>query len=228
MRLACYQGIGESRQALTVIEGISLMTKFFIPGNTPARSEEIYEWIVRYVKAMLDCKLDPARIFSLDYTHEGERFRATVGEIEPRTGQLVIAILRSDTYLICTPYYGVRRGEPMPVGLSEADEVQYFEGLDNARQKLQVAVKALDASAGSIQSRVHSAADALAPVEIDDLPPTMVADFLSLKHKLSWKGNQGDTIDLMSDAEAEAAAAAIRALYVDVLRPASEPDEAHR
>ena len=43
------------------------------------------------------------------------------------------------------------------------------------------------------------------------------ADFLSLKHKLSWKGNQADTIDLMSDAEAQDAAAAIRALYVDVL-----------
>jgi len=203
------------------------MTKFFIPGNTPARSEEIYEWIVRYVKAMMDCKLDPVRIFSLNYTHEGKQLRATVGEIEPRTGQLVLAILRSDTYLICTPYYGVQRGEPMPVALSEADEVQYFEGLDNARQKLAMAVKALDATAGSIQSRVHSAAVALAPVEIDDLSPTMVADFLSLKHKLGWKGNQDDTIDLMSDAEAEDAAAAIRALYVDVLRPAAKP-EAHR
>lgn len=200
------------------------MTKFFIPGNTPERSEQVYAYVIRYVEAMLDCDIDPVRICSVVYIHEGQPVRAAVGEIEPRTGQLVIAILRSDAYLICTPYYGVQRGEPIRVGLSEANEVQYFEGLDNARENLKVAVKALDTSQGSIQSRIHSAAVALAPVVIDDFPPTLVADFFSLRHKLSWKGNQADTIDLMSDAEAEDAAAAIRALYVDVLSAAPEPE----
>lgn len=193
------------------------MTKFFIPGNPPARSEQVYAWVIRYVKAMLDCDIDPVRIYSLVYTHEDKQVRAAVGEIEPRTGQLVIAILRSDAYLICTPYYGVQRGEPMRVGLSEATGVQYFEGLDNARENLKLAVEALDTNEGSPQSRIHSAAVVLAPVVIGDFPPTMVADFLSLTHKLSWKGNQADTVDVMSDAEAEDAAAAIRSLYVDAL-----------
>ncbi len=193
------------------------MTGFFIPGNTPARSEEVYAYVVSYVKAMLDCEIDPVRICAFDYTHEGQQFTAAVGEIEPRTGQLVIAILRSDAYLICTPYYGVQRGEPIRVGFSEVSGVRYFEGLDNARENLEVAVNALDTGAGSVKARIHAAAVALAPVAIGDFPTAMAADFLSLKHKLTWRGNQADTIDGMSDAEAEGAAAAMRALYRDVL-----------
>jgi hypothetical protein len=195
--------------------------KFFVPGNTPQRSQEVYDWIVRYVSAMLDCKVDPVHILSLDYKHEGQPFTATVGEIDQRSGQLVIAILRSDSYLICTPYYGVERGEPLRVDFSDVEGVGYFSGLDNARESLKVAVERLDLSTGSIQSRVHLAAAALNPVVIEDFPPALVSDFLSLKHKLSWKGSQDDTIDLMNDGEAEDAAAAIRALYVDVLRPPS-------
>jgi hypothetical protein len=200
------------------------MTKFFVPGNTAARSEEIYQWILRYVKAMLDCKLDAARIYALSYTRDGQQLKVTVGEVDPRTGQLVIAILRSDTYLICTPYYGVQRGEPMQVTFAEANEVQYFEGLDNARQKFEAAVKALDAASGSIQSRVQSATSALSSVEMDELPATMAADYLSLKYKLSWRGTQEGTIAQMSDAEASDAAGAVKALYVDLLRPALQPE----
>jgi hypothetical protein len=200
------------------------MAKFFIPENTPRRSEELYQWIVRYVTAMLDCQIDPVRIYSLDYTRDGHQFKATVGEIEPRTGQLVMAILRSDSFLICTPYYGVRRGEPLPVAVAELCSVQYFEGLDNAREGLAVAVRTIDAGAGPIQSRLQLAAAAIATVGIGDFPPALVPDFLSLKYKLTWQGDQGVTIGQMDDSEAEAAAAAIKALYVDTLRHASEPE----
>jgi hypothetical protein len=201
------------------------MTKFFLPANARGRSEQVYEWIVRYVEAMLECKVDPVRIFSLEYTHEGQQYKATVGEVDTRAGQLVVAILRSDTsYLICTPYYGVERGEPLPVALSDVVDVQYFEGLDHARQKLKIAVEALDARDGSIQSRVHLASAGFDQVAIDDLPPGLVADFLSLKHKLTWKGTEDETIDRMSEAEAEDAASSIRALYVDALRPAPAPE----
>ena len=48
------------------------MAKFFIPGSTPKRSEEIYSWIVRYVKAMIDCEIEPVRIYSLAYSYEGK------------------------------------------------------------------------------------------------------------------------------------------------------------
>ena len=200
------------------------MAKFFVPGNAPQSSESVYDWIVRYVKAVTDCEIEPVRIFSLDYTHEGRQFKVTVGERDPRTGQLVIAILRSDAYLICTPYYGVRMGEPMRVSVSEVREVQYFEGLDHARQYLSAAVQVLDAGDGSLQSRVHAAAAALSPVLLDDFPAGMAGDYLSLMHKLGWRGSQDDTIRQMTDAEAEDAAAAIRVLYVDVLRPAPGTD----
>jgi hypothetical protein len=207
---------------LTVIERDRLMPEFFIPENTPRRSEELYQWILRYVTAMLDCQIDPVRIYSLDYARGGHQFKATVGEIEPRTGQLVMAILRSNAFLICTPYYGVRRGEPLSVDFSELCAVQYFEGLDNAREKLGLAVRSLDASADAIQSRLQSAAAAIATVGIGDFPPAMVPDFLSLKYKLTWQGDPGVTVGRMGDAEAEAAAAAIKALYVDTFRTASE------
>jgi len=197
------------------------MTKFFVPANRPNRSEEIYNWIVRYVKAMLDCDIDPVRIFSLTYRHEGQEYRAAVGEVDQRTGQLVVAILRSESYLICTPYYGVNRGEPMSVDFADAKAVQYFEGLDNARENLKLAVQTLDAGDGTIQSRVRAAAAALAPVAMEDFPAEMAGDFLSLTHRLSWKGGQEETIALMTDDEAEAAASAMRALYVDALRPAA-------
>ena len=205
------------------------MPLFFIPGNhTPQRAEEIYEYIVGFVKELIGCEIEPARIYSLTYTRDGQRFTVTVDGQEPRTGQVVMAILRSNDYLICTPSHGVRRGEPLQIGLSEVDEIEYFEGtLDHVREKFRVAVATLDEGSGSIQSRVHSAAVTLATVFLDDSPPTIVSDLLSLNHKLAWRGNLDDTIAQMSDAEAEDAAAAIRALYVDVLRPAPEP-EAYR
>ena len=103
--------------------------------------------------------------------------------------------------------------------MSEVDEIEYFEGtLDHVREKFRVAVATLDEGSGSIQSRVHSAAVTLATVFLDDSPPTIVSDLLSLNHKLAWRGNLDDTIAQMSDAEAEDAAATIRSLYVDVLR----------
>jgi hypothetical protein len=200
------------------------MAKFFIPGSAPNRTEEMYAWIVRYVKAMMDCEVDPVRIYSLAFSHEGRQLRVTIGEEEPRTRQLVIAILRSNTYLICTPYYGVRRGEPMQVSFSDVSEVQYFEGIDRARETLKTAVQALDDSSNSSQAQIHSAATTLDAVLVDDFPPVVAGEFLSVKHKLTWRGNPDDTIHHMSAAEAEDTAAAIRALYVDVLRLSLEPE----
>jgi hypothetical protein len=197
------------------------VTQFFIPGSSAAKSEQVYAYVIRYVKAMLDCEIDPARISSIAYRHDGEPARACVGEIEKRTRQLVIAILRSDAYLICTPYYGVQRGEPIRVELSDVSEVQYFAGLDNARENLKAAIDALD-TPGSIQARIRFAAVPLAAVSIDDFPSAMVADFLSLKHMLSWRGNQADTLTSMSDTDAHHTEAAIRALYLEA--QAAAPD----
>ena len=194
------------------------MPAFFVPESRPQGSEELYQWIVRYVTAMLDREVEPIRIYSLTYLREGQRFTATVGEIEPRTGQLVMAILRSGSFLICTPYYGVRRGEPLAVTIAEACDVQYFEGPENAREMLRQAVASLDGAAGQPRSRLEAAARALDRVEIGDFPFAVVPDFLSLRHILTWQGGSEATIGRMTASEMEVTAAAIRSLYVETLR----------
>jgi hypothetical protein len=110
----------------------------------------------------------------------------------------------------------VQRGEPIPVSFSEAGEVQYFEGLGNALEALNLAVRALDSDA-TIGPRLRLAALALERAGFDDFPGTMVPDFISLSHKLTWRGDREATLARMTDAEAESAAAAIRALYIHVL-----------
>jgi hypothetical protein len=199
------------------------MPIFFVPENGPVQSEDLYQWIVRYVQAMLDCRIEPVRIFALAYTYEGRQMVATVGETDARTGQLVIAILQSNDYLICTPYYGVRRGEPIRVAASDAVKVQCFQGLDNAREQLREAVSVLDHAGGPLQSRLRSAARALESLSLDDFPAVMAAEFLSLQHRLAWRGAPADTTSQMPDAEARAAATAMRTLYVEVLRSVATP-----
>jgi hypothetical protein len=54
-------------------------------------------------------------------------------------------------------------------------------------------------------------------VGIDDFPASMVADFISLEYKLTWRGDRKSTLARMTDAEGERAATAIRSLYVQVL-----------
>jgi hypothetical protein len=210
------------------VEGeTNLMPQFFIPGgDSRQKSEEVYQWICGYVREMIGWEINPARIYSLSYARDGEQFVATVGQPDPRTGQLVVAILQSNTYLICTPSHGVYRGEPIQVAISDVSEVQYFEGLDYVREKLRAAVAALDDDSGTLQSRVQTAAATLGSVPVDEFPPEVVGDFVSLKHKLAWRGTQEETIRQMSDAEAEDAMATIRALFVDALRIAPAPQRA--
>ena len=193
------------------------MTKFFVPGHSEKSGEDLYVWIIRYVEAMTDYQIRPGRIFSLSYAREGQEFRAAVGEVDARTGQLVVAILRADAYLICTPYYGVQRGEPIRVEFGAARGVEYFEGLDHAREGFKVAVEVVDGAAGSLRSRLEAATEALKPVLLEDFPASLAAEFLSLRHKLGWRGSREETIRQMTDGEAADAVAAIRRLYVELL-----------
>jgi hypothetical protein len=200
------------------------MPRFFVPESGSVGSEDLYQWIVRYVQAVIDCQVGPARILSLAYTAEGRQWESTVGEPDPRTGQLVMAILRSADYLICTPYYGVRRGQPLRIASSDVTQVRYFDGLENASKHLRQAIDVLDTDSGTLQSRLRSAVVQLGQLSLDDFPPIMAADFLSLQHLLSWRGEYDATIREMPDSEALTAALAMRALYVDVLSSVGLPD----
>lgn len=101
--------------------------KFFIPyASDEAEAESVWnscrEWAIQNCG---EVKRD--KIFRVDYLHEGERLFAEVGQPEPRTGEMVIAILDSFTYLVCTPNRGVIRGGPILVGHHESIGIQRFE-----------------------------------------------------------------------------------------------------
>lgn len=103
--------------------------QFFIPHAEESSSdpEQIYAAIVEFAEEQSGWKVQDRRIYSLEYHHEGKRYTARVGEYEPRTREEVIAILRSVTYLVCTPKRGVARGEAMMVGMNEVDAVIDFD-----------------------------------------------------------------------------------------------------
>jgi len=71
--------------------------------------------------------LDGPKIFRIEYIHDGKEYSAEVGKQDPRTGELVIALLESATYLVCMPNRGIMRGEPMLVGKDEIRNVEAFE-----------------------------------------------------------------------------------------------------
>jgi len=200
-----------------------MAVRFFIPGTDPDITEDFYRYIVRYVQEMTDLVVEPPRIFSITYMHEGQQFLARVGEPDPRTSQLVMAILRSDAYLICTPYYGVRRGEPISIARSQVREVVYFEGLDTARETFALAVSLLDGAPDAAPtSTVAQAGRLVSALSLDDFPATLSGDFLSLKHKLTWTGISGSSPRRIDDVTTQDVAHSIRSLYVDILRFNSE------
>ena len=195
-----------------------MATEFFVPGNDPESGEEMYLWIVRYVKEVMGIEIEPIRIFSLTYAIQGQVFSATVGEQDPRTGQIVLAILRSEEYLICTPYYGVRRGEPIRIARSEVQKVDYFRGLDNSQEQLRSIVTALYDRRSPLGLRLHSAGKALLEtMDMDDFPATIAVSYLSLTYRLTWKGALDTTIAQIDDREMGEIATEIKNLYVDVL-----------
>ena len=74
-------------------------------------------------------KISGRRIRRLSYIHDSKQFEAVVGEIEPRSGEPVVAILESepDLFLVCTPNHAVARGLPILVGRDEVITVEEFE-----------------------------------------------------------------------------------------------------
>lgn len=102
--------------------------KFFIPhAKDDKQAEDVYESTKKFAKQQMSWEIADRRIRKLQYSHEGKDFVAEVGKVESRTGEEVIAILESRTFLICTPRRGVLGGEPMMVGKNDAHHVEDFE-----------------------------------------------------------------------------------------------------
>ena len=54
-------------------------------------------------------------------------YHVEVGKPDPRNNELVIAILKSNTYLVCTPNRGVVRGIPILVGQDKVERTTDFQ-----------------------------------------------------------------------------------------------------
>jgi hypothetical protein len=102
--------------------------KFFVPAtNTPQSAEDIWEGTVKFAKQNLGWNIADRRIFRIEYSHEGKSYIAEVGQSSQVNRELVLVILESNAYLICTGNRGVLRGEPILVGKGEVRSVTEFE-----------------------------------------------------------------------------------------------------
>ncbi|MEW6686790.1 MAG: hypothetical protein AB1393_11390 [Candidatus Edwardsbacteria bacterium] len=102
--------------------------KFFIPGAKDDReAQDILESIKKFAKKTTGWNVTDRKIFSIKFKHRRKEYVAEVGQQDWVTGETVIAILESDTFLVCTPNQGVIRNMPILVGKREVDSIVDFE-----------------------------------------------------------------------------------------------------
>jgi hypothetical protein len=101
--------------------------KFFVPGaDDNEKTEEIYTATKKF--AISNCgPITDRKIQNLTFKDHGKIVHAEVGQIEPITGETVVAILEANTYLICTPNRGVLKGIPILVGKHEVISTTDFD-----------------------------------------------------------------------------------------------------
>lgn len=122
------------------------MPEFFIPYMPdPEAQERTWAAIKSFAVEQHGWKgVTEARVFRVDYVHDGKHMEAEVGKPHPygyettwerpppRQREWVVAILEVEggPYLVCTENRGVLRGEPILVGSSEHYRVIYFDSYE--------------------------------------------------------------------------------------------------
>jgi len=102
-------------------------TKFFIPkAKDDAQAQEVWKCVKKFAEETLDWDISDRRIFSIAYQKHGKDYCVEVGKPDPRNGELVVVILESMTYLVCTPNRGVLRGTPLLIAESELTDITDF------------------------------------------------------------------------------------------------------
>jgi len=102
--------------------------KFFVPNeNDPEKAEELYQAIKQFAAEVKGCAIGGRRVRSITFRDGGYIVQALVGRPEPCKGGIVIAILESESYLVCTPDRGALKGEPLMVGKHEVTDSEDFE-----------------------------------------------------------------------------------------------------
>jgi len=90
-------------------------------------AEKLYQAVKKFAAETKGWSIGERRIRSITFRDHGRIVKATVGRPDPCEGGLVVAILESETYLICTPTRGVQKGEPLMVGKDEVSDVEEFD-----------------------------------------------------------------------------------------------------
>lgn len=102
--------------------------RFFVPkAKDDTQAQAVWEATKKFAEENLRCQVSERRIFSIAYHHHGKDYYVEVGKPDPRNGELVIAILESNPYLICTPNRGVLRGTPILVGQDKVERILDFQ-----------------------------------------------------------------------------------------------------
>lgn len=102
--------------------------EFFVPAaNSPEQAEEVWAATRTFAMDNLGWEVTERRIFRLTGFHDGKPIDCEVGKVEPYGGEVVVAILESNAFLVCTANRGVLRGEPILVGTQEVGSIIDFD-----------------------------------------------------------------------------------------------------
>ena len=77
------------------------------------RLRRVWHATKSFAEEQTGLEVSDRRIFHVAYRHNEQDFEAQVGEPEPRTGEVCVAILESASFLVCTENRGVARGVPI-------------------------------------------------------------------------------------------------------------------
>jgi hypothetical protein len=102
--------------------------KFFIPHTEkPDEAEHVLNAVRTFAATTTGWTITDRRIFRIAFRHNGKDLVDEVGKPDPSNGEVVVAILESNAFLVCTRNRGASLGMPLLVGHDDAYSVAYFE-----------------------------------------------------------------------------------------------------
>ena len=102
--------------------------KFFIPGTKDnQKAQEVFEGIKKFAQETTGWQITNRKIFKIQYYHNNREYIVEVGKLDKITKEIVMVILESNAFLLCTPNRGVLRGSPIYIGTNEVDSIEDFE-----------------------------------------------------------------------------------------------------
>lgn len=106
--------------------------KFFMPAcTTDDKAESTYNAIKLLVKETVGWDITDRRIFRIEFQHKSIPYEAEVGKVTDFNREMVVAILESHTFLICTTSRGALSGAmPIVVSKENTRSTEDFEEIE--------------------------------------------------------------------------------------------------